>query len=53
MSKASEETRKKIQKEIIPLLKQELEKLKEKLKKIGQEKQTKPLEIELERIEKT
>ncbi len=53
MSKASEETRKKIQKEIIPLLKQELEKLKEKLKKIGKEQQTKPLEIELERIEKT
>lgn len=50
MKRAGKEVREKIQKELLPLLEQELEKLKERLQKDGREEELKPLEIEMEKI---
>ena len=50
MKRSGKEVREKIQKELLPLLEQELEKLKERLQKDGREEELKPLEIEMEKI---
>jgi len=47
LKQASKETNERIQKELIPFLKQELERLKEKLRKFREDEQKKPLEIKL------
>ena len=43
-------TRKELEQQWLPRFKQELEKLKKRLRKLGREDELKPLEIELERI---
>ena len=45
----SKETHEKIQKELIPKLKEELDKIEETLRKLGEEKQTQPSENQLEK----
>lgn len=50
MKRSGKEVREKIQKELLPLLEQELEKLRERLQKDGREEELKPLEIEMEKI---
>jgi len=41
-----------MQKELLPWLQEEIEKLKEKLRKFGREKEVKPLEVKMEELRK-
>jgi len=50
MEKAGKATRDKIQNEIVPMLKQELEQLKKRLEKYGREKEVEPLQEQLEKL---
>jgi hypothetical protein len=50
MQRAGNETREKIQKDILPLIRKELERLKKKLKKDGREQEVKPLEEQLDEL---
>ena len=50
MEQSGKAARKEIEQQWLPRFKQELEKLKERLRKLGREDELKPLEIELERI---
>jgi paraquat-inducible protein B len=53
MQRAGNETREKIQKEILPLIRKELERLKKKLKKDGRDQEVKPLEEQLDKLIQT
>ncbi len=50
MEKAGQATRDKIQNEIVPLLKEELDRLKKRLEQFGREKEVEPLEQQLEKL---
>ena len=50
MKKSGDATREKIEKEILPRIKQEIEKLKERLRKLGREEEVKPLEVQMEKF---
>ena len=52
MKKAGSAFQEKIQKELLPWLQKEIEKLKERLKKFGREKEVEPLEVKLEELRK-
>jgi len=53
MEKAGKTTRDKIQNEIVPMLKEELEHLKKRLEKFGREREVEPLEEQLEKLTTT
>ena len=53
MEKAGKATRDKIQDEVIPMIKEELERLKKRLKNFGREKEVEPLEKQLEKLTNT
>lgn len=50
MKEASRETREKIEKEIVPLMKKEMEALRERLRENGREEEMAPLDQEMQRI---
>ena len=52
MKKAGSAFREKIQKELLPRLQKEIEKLKERLRKFGREKEVEPLEVKMEELRK-
>ena len=52
MKKAGRTFREKIQNELLPRLQKEIEKLKERLKKFGREKEVEPLEVKMEELRK-
>ncbi len=52
MEQSGKAVREKIQKEVLPRLKEELKKLKERLQKFGREDELKPLEIEMDKMNK-
>ena len=52
MKKAGSAFREKIQKELLPRLQEEIEKLKERLRKSGREKEVEPLEVKMEELRK-
>jgi hypothetical protein len=52
MKRSGQSVRKKIKEEFFPQLKKEMEKLRKRLHEFGREDEMKPLEIELEKIQK-
>lgn len=52
MKRSGEVTRQKLQKELLPKLKEEMEKLRKRLREFGHEDEMKPLEIQMEKMEK-
>ena len=52
MKKAERAFREKIQNELLPRLQKEIEKLKERLRKFGREKEVEPLEVKMEELRK-
>ena len=52
MKKSGKAFREKMQKEVLPWIQKEIEKLKERLKKFGREKEVEPLEVKMEEIRK-
>jgi len=52
MKKAGSAFREKIQKEVLPWLQKEIEKLKERLRKFGREKEVEPLEVKMKELRK-
>lgn len=52
MDKEGRAFREKMQKELLPWLQEEIEKLKERLRKFGREKEVKPLEVKMEELRK-
>ena len=52
MQKDGKEFREKIQKELLPWLEKEIEKLKQRLRKFGREKEVEPLEVKMEELRK-
>jgi paraquat-inducible protein B len=53
MEKAGKATRDKIQNEVVPLIKEELERLKKRLENFGREREVEPLEKQLEKLTTT
>ena len=52
MTKSGKGFREKMQKEVLPWIQKEIEKLKERLRKLGREKEIEPLEVKMEEIRK-
>lgn len=52
LKRSGEAVRQKIQKELLPQLKEKMEKLRKRLHELGREDEMKPLEIEMEKIQK-
>jgi len=52
MKKSGSAFREKIQKELLPRLQKEIEKLKERLRKFGREKEVEPLEVKMDELKK-
>ncbi len=52
MAHSGNAAQEKIKKEVLPQLRQETEKLREKLRELGREEEIKPLAVEFEKIQK-
>ncbi|MBW2663089.1 MAG: hypothetical protein JRD93_14115 [Deltaproteobacteria bacterium] len=50
MKRSSKSVREKIQKELLPRLKEKIEKLREQFRKFGREEELEPLETQMEKI---
>ena len=53
MKACGEEVKRKIQEELLPRIREEMEKLRERLRELGREDEMKPLEIEMENMKKS
>ncbi|MBW1742031.1 MAG: hypothetical protein JRJ47_01185 [Deltaproteobacteria bacterium] len=52
MSKSTGSAKEKLEKDVLPQLKEEIEKLREMMEQLGREKEVKPLEMQLKKMEK-